>query len=298
MIDVKLKSLLEVVNEGSFTRAAEKLSLSQPAVSYQLRQLEDEYSIKIFYQNRKNLTLTPEGQVLVKYARRLENISESAKRALLDCRQHLRHFTVGITPTVGNTVVSRVFATYCNDYPHTSISILTGTIEKLYDQLTSYELDFAIVEGAMPLKHCHIELLDMDYLCLVMAPEHRLAGQSAVSLAQLKKEKLILRQEKAGTRRLFESSLALQDESLRSFDVRLELDNVATIKELVAANMGVTVIAHSACREEVAKGILVAVPIEGMKMVREINVVYQDDFDHPEVLSEIKRIYASQGLRT
>lgn len=71
------------------------------------------------------------------------------------------------------------------------------------------------------------------------------------------------------------------------------MDNINTIKELVASNLGVTVIAHSACREETADGRLVAVPIEGMKMIREINIVYQDDFNHPEVLADIKKIYAS-----
>ena len=84
MIDPKLKTLLSVEKEGSFTRAAEVLALSQPAVSYHIRQLEAEYAIKIFYRTPQKLTLTPEGEVLVKYARRLENISENARRALMD----------------------------------------------------------------------------------------------------------------------------------------------------------------------------------------------------------------------
>ena len=84
MIDPKLKTLLCVVKEGSYTKAADVLALSQPAVSYHVRQLEDEIGIKIFYKNQKKLTLTPEGEVLLKYARRLEAISDSARRALAD----------------------------------------------------------------------------------------------------------------------------------------------------------------------------------------------------------------------
>ena len=82
-------------------------------------------------------------------------------------------------------------------------------------------------------------------------------------------------------------------ESIRNFDVRLEMDNINTIKELVAEGMGVSIMAHTACREETAAGRLVAVPIEGMRMIREINIVSQDDFHHPEVLEEIRKIYAS-----
>ncbi len=82
-------------------------------------------------------------------------------------------------------------------------------------------------------------------------------------------------------------------ESIRNFDVRLEMDNIATIKELVAENLGVTIMAHSACREELAAGRLVAVRIEGIRMIREINILCRDDFDHPELLEEIKKIYAA-----
>lgn len=295
MIDPKVKTLLTVIKEGSYTKAGEVLALSQPAVSYHIRQLEAENDIKIFYHSQKKLTLTPEGEVLVKYARRLENISESARRALADVRQQLRHFTVGITPSCGEALIGRVFTSYCAAHTHTNISIATDTLEALIDRLASYELDFAIVEGAANLKHCHTELLDLDYLCVVMSPKHRLAKRSAITLEELKRESLILRREEAGTRRLFESSLTGRMENIRNFAVRLEMDNINAIKELVAANMGVTVIAHSACREEAARGTLVCLPVEGMRMIREINIVCQDDFNHPEVLEEIRRIY--QGLR-
>ena len=134
MIDQKLKTLLSVVREGSYTRAADMLSLSQPAVSYHIRQLEEDNEIKIFYHNRKKLTLTPEGEVLVKYAKRLESISENARRALLDTKQNLRHFTVGITPTCGETLVARVFTSYCEAHPHTNISIATDTLDQLCDR--------------------------------------------------------------------------------------------------------------------------------------------------------------------
>ena len=83
LVDVKLLTLLCVLKDGSYTAAAEALALSQPAVSYHIHQLEQEFHIKIFYRNPKKLTLTPEGKVLVKYAKRLVNISEAARRALV-----------------------------------------------------------------------------------------------------------------------------------------------------------------------------------------------------------------------
>lgn len=137
MIDTKLKTLLCVVKEGSYTKAADALALSQPAVSYHLRQLEEELNIRIFYRNQKKLTLTPEGEVLIKYARRLEAISDSACRALNDVKQQLRHFTVGITPSCGEALIGRVFSSYCSAHPHTNISIVTDTMEQLCDRLAA-----------------------------------------------------------------------------------------------------------------------------------------------------------------
>jgi len=293
MIDPKLKTLLTVVKEGNYTKAGRTLAMSQPAVSYHIGQLEKENGIKIFYRDKNNLILTPEGSVLVKYARRMESISENAHRALLDMKQQASHFTVGTTPTCGEALVGRVFASYCGAHPHTNISLVTDTLEQLCDRLVSYELDFAIVEGSATPRHCHSELLGVDDLCAVMSPKHRLARRGMVSLEELKAESLILRRGEAGTRRLFESALTGHMESIRNFDVRLEMDNINSIKELVEADLGVTIMARSACREEVGDGRLAAIAIEGLHMVREINIIYQDDFNHPETLEEIHRIYAS-----
>ena len=291
MIDDKLKTLLTIVRTGGFTKAAEARSLSQPAVSYHIRQLEEENHIKIFYDNKKTPVLTPEGEVLVKYAQRLDNLSQTARQALIDVKRSLRHFTVGITATVGESLVARVFAAYCGSHPATRVSIVTAPADDLYEKLLSYELDLAIVEGSVPLKRCKTTLLDMDYLSLIVAPEHPFAREKSVTLEQLKKERLIMRPEGADTRKMFESSLIRHQSNLRDFNIILEIDNPNVIKDLVVSNLGVSVMAHSAFRTEEAAGRLVSLPIADIKMVREINILYQDDFGHTEVVEEIKRIY-------
>ena len=90
--------------------------------------------------------------MLVKYAQRLDNLSQAARQALIDVKRSLRHFTVGITATVGESMVARVFAAYCGSHPATRVSIVTAPADDLYEKLLSYELDLAIVEGSVPLK--------------------------------------------------------------------------------------------------------------------------------------------------
>ena len=112
-----------------------------------------------------------------------------------------------------------------------------------------------------------------------------------MSVEEIRHEKLILRSRSAGTRQLFEKHLGARDMSLEEFNVMMELDNVSMIKELVTMDLGITIIAKSACREELASGRLAIIPIENSSMVRQIDMVYQKDFLHPELIQNIRGIY-------
>lgn len=294
MIDAKIKTLITLNEIGNYTKTAKILSLTQPAVSHHIKLLEEEYGIKIFYNNKKKLKATPEGILLIEYAQKVMALTEKLKQAIEDNRKSLRSFTVGITTTLGEYLVSQIFAAYCAEHPNTHINIVTKDIKTIYSMLKSYELDWAIVEGNIQSSHFTSLLLDTDYLCLLVSPKHKFASRESVSLYELKKEKLILRTKNTGTRNLFENHLLSHSENIKNFNIMIEIDNITTIKELVASNAGVTIIAHSAVRNEVASGSLIVVPIENMNMIREINIMYNNDFRHIETLKEIRDIYAVQ----
>lgn len=291
MVDSKVRTLIRVVDEGGFTRAANSLHLTQPAVSHHIRQLEMEYGIHIFRQDKKELTLTPEGEVLVKYARRIIAVERAARQAIEDSRRSLRHLSVGLTPTAGENRMPQVLALYCHEHPQVHINIVTDTINNLYQRMELYGLDLAVVEGALPGQKFNSILLDTDYLCVITSPENPFARRQSIQLSELKGERLILRSAKASTRTLFDGYLQSCGESVQNFNVMMELDNVAMIKELVGQNLGVSVIAKSACREEVRAGRLAAVPIENASMSRDIRLIYHNDFGHPDVLDELREIY-------
>ena len=234
---------------------------------------------------------TAEGEILIKYAKRIVSLSDNARQAIEDSKKSIKRFTVGITTTIGEYLVSQVFSTYCKENPGVHINILTDNIKNIYNKLQSYELDCAIVEGNIPNKNYTSILLDTDYLCLIVSPKHKFAQRESVSLLELKKEKFILRSPNAGTRSLFENHLLSHSENIKNFNIVIEIDNITAIKELVASNLGVTIMAHSAIKEEEASGKLVVVPIENLNMIREINMVYHHDFKHTQVLEDIRRIY-------
>ncbi len=291
MVDGKVKTLLAVVQTGSFTRAAEMLHLTQPAVSHHIRQLEQEFGIKIFTMEKRNLVPTEQGAVLIKYARRIMAINNKARQAVEDSSRQLRHLSIGITQTVAEHRMPQAVALYCLEHPEAHITITTDTIKNLYTSLELYELDLAVVDGPLPESGLKSVLLDTDYLCLAVSTEHRFANRTSVLLQELKEENLILRSIGAGTRMQFDSYLLNHGENIRNFNVMMELDNLATIKELVSLNLGVSIVSRSACREDEKAGRLVVVPFEDARMTREINLVYHKDFDHPEVLEDLRHIY-------
>ena len=295
MIDPKTKTLLALVEIGNYTKTAQSLSLTQPAVSHHIRQLEEEYGIKIFYSGKKTLSLTPEGEVLLKYAKRQAAIEQKLLHALDDIKNSVRRYNVGTTATVGEYVVSQLFITYCSDHPGIHINIVTDNLNSILGKLQSYELDWAIVDGRVVAEGINSIQLGSDYLCLVVSPMHPFAKRRSVSLAELKNERFIMRSPNAGTRALFEKYLLEHSEDIRNFNILIEIDNINTIKELVYSNLGITVMSHSACRDEEASGRLVTVPVVNFNVTRDINIIYHHSFEHIEMLGEIRRIYNAKA---
>ncbi len=291
MIDTRLLSVLAVYETGSFTRAAERLSLSQPAVSQHIRQLENELNVHIFERVRGSLRLTREGDIIVKYARRMQALTNNMLEALANERTQVTSLTVGITHTAESNSIAETLARYVSLRDHMSIKMITGSVSELSEALKNFELDMAIVEGSVSDPLLHSVMLDTDCLILAVAPEHPLARRTMVTIEELKREKLILRLPDSGTRSLFISALETHNLHLNDFNVVLEIDNIATIKDLIRRGFGVSVLARSACMDELGKKKIVALPIENLTMMREINLVYHQDFDHPELLSDIVRCY-------
>lgn len=163
--------------------------------------------------------------------------------------------------------------------------------------LENYELDMAIVDGNTSEPSFSSLVLDTDYLVCVISPSHPLNRNSMITLEQLRKQRMILRLPTSATRVLFDSTLRSLNDSPENYNIVMEVDNIATIKDLVRKNLGVSVLAKSACARELRKGQLIALPIENLSMIRETRIVYNKDFTNKEVLQDLMRLY-QDTLRT
>ena len=279
MLDARMESLLPICEKNSFTKAAESLALTQPAISHHIRSLEDELGVRLFHRSRGELKLTKEGEITVLYARRIKGMYEKMLRALQDSERQMTSIRVGITHTAESSLIG------------IRLTIITDTIKNLYEMMDQYELDLAILEGKPAEGSLNAVLLDTDYLVCVVCNESPLAKKSMVTLSDIRKEKMILRLPGSGTQNLFLAHLESIGMSIDDFDVVLEVDNIATIKDLIRKNMGISILARSACMDELRKGKLTALPIENLSMVRQTNILYHRDFPHPQVLQAITGLY-------
>ncbi|MCI8887809.1 MAG: LysR family transcriptional regulator [Hungatella sp.] len=296
-MDARMETLLKVYETRNFTKAAKELSLTQPAVSQHIKQLEHDLDVVLFIRGEKGLKLTPEGEIVVKYARRIQTLYQNLSQSLEDEKRNVTRLSIGITHSSESSVIAEVLAGYTSVTPGSRITIISDTINNLYYKLKTYVLDIAIIEGRINDSNFNSVMLDTDSLILAVSKDNPLSQKQIVTLEELKKQKLILRLPNSATRNLFISHLESNNVSLEEFDVTLEVDNVATIKDLVRRNFGVSILPRSTFGSEMRKGKIAGLSIENLSMTREINMIYHKDFEHIDALQEITRIYREYSRR-
>ncbi len=293
MTDNKLLTLITLAEKKNFTRTAEALSLTQPAVSHQIQQLEEELDSKLVIRSKYEIVLTEEGKIAVEFAKKILGLYAKMTSSVSDKEHHLTNLRIGITHTSESNIMMIVLAKVSSIVDNLNITVITDTIKNLYDKLENYEIDLAIVEGkANPEKYNSL-LLDTDSLVCVLSKDNHLAKKGALTIEDLKHEKMILRLPDSATRMLFDSTLVSINESVSHFNIILEVDNIATIKTLVRKNLGISILAKSACLDEINKGKLKALPIENLSMIRETNIVYKKSFDYSHILDIVYSTYQS-----
>lgn len=290
-MDTKLLTFVEVCKTKNYTKAAKNLNLTQPAVSQHIKQLEEDYGVRLFTRVNNELSLTREGEIVLKYAMRINSLYNDLERKIEDNKKYTQNLRVGITHTAESNAAPEILAKYTSKYSGSHIKITSDTIRNLYDKLSNYQIDLAIIEGKIANKKYSSVLLGTDSLVAVASIDNPLSKKKIVSLNDLKKEKLILRNLESGTTTLFINELDKLGLTIDDLNVYFEIDSVASIKELVKKDLGISILPRSVCSPEIKAKQLVALPIENMDLVRETNLVYINGNIDRKVLEDIVAIY-------
>ena len=291
IVDPKLETLIVVSEMKNYSAAARALNLTQPAVSQHISALEKEFDIRIFNRTGNNISITPLGEILVRYARQMVSISKELATKIDDEKKQTKSLTIGITHSSEGNLVPEVLATLTKHNPRMTIKIVSDTIRNLYDKLSTYEIDLAVVEGKYSDDRYSNVLLDTDSIVAVMSKDNPLSNYEVLNIDQIKKERLILRTSTSATRNLFAAQLEANNMSLDDFNVILEMDNTAAIKELVKKNIGMSILPKSVVLTELKEKSLIALPIENMNMITEINLAFLKNYPNRNIIDELVRLY-------
>ena len=254
MLDYRTHTFLAVVRAGSFTRAAEELHVTQPAVSQHIRQLEAHYGCTLFSKTGRGVKPTRAGQLLYQ-ALDAERNDETRLRAELDALQGEKDarppLRLGCTRTIADYVAPRLLAQHLARHPGEHVLMRTGNTAELVALIDTGEIDFALVEGYFDREAFESALFSREPYLAVAAP-----GERPASITDLLGNRLVLREPGSGTREILERHLAARDLAVDDFAGVIELASIPTIKACVAAGAGVSFMYRVAAKPELASGTL------------------------------------------
>jgi DNA-binding transcriptional LysR family regulator len=267
----QLRTFESVARNRSFTRAAAELSLTQPAVSVQIRALEESLGAELFERLGRDVGLTQAGGFLLDYARRILTLLEEARSAIDDL-QGLRRGHVGVATvtTPGAYVLPALLGAFRERYPGIRVTLEVTNRAAVRRRLVDHEADLVIM-GRPPedVDHVARPFLEND-LVVVAAPGHPLAGKRRVSLATLAQEVQVVREPGSGTRSAIEEYFQKHG---APHHVGLEVGDTSGVKEAVAEGLGVSILSRHALKMELALGRLVILDVQGFPLHRQWYVV-------------------------
>ena len=264
-----LMIFLAVAEEGGISRGAERLFISQPAVSKQLGLLEASLGLTLLERTPKGTVLTEAGRVLAGYARRLSGLESEAAAAMAEIRGVERGtLTLGASLTVGAYLLPPLLAAYARRYPHIVLSLQIANTETIQARLRDGALDLALTEGFADDPELSAAVFAHDALVAIAPPGHPLLTDAPIPAARFASEPMILREPGSGTRAVVEQ--AFRERGL-TLTPRLSLGSTEAIKGAVAAGAGLAMVSRLAVSLELETGRLALLPLSDLTLRRPLH---------------------------
>jgi DNA-binding transcriptional LysR family regulator len=274
MENFRLKVFRVVANHLNFSRAAEELLLTQPAVTQQIKALEDEYGVSLFDRSGGRITLTPSGQVLLPYAEKIKEISDEAYAAVARSAGKLGgQLALGASQTIGQYLLPNLVAGFLRENPRVSITAISGNTDTILEALVAHHIQLALIEGPAMRKDIHVEPFMEDQMVLVVPASHEWADHE-IEIDSLRDAPLLMREFGSGSRRVVENALSQAGLKKKDLKTRMELDSTEGLLSAVEAGLGVTFVSRWTVRNQLSLGTLKIARVRGLKLSRMFSIVY------------------------
>ncbi len=263
MSDRRLEVFYTVARLLSFTKAAEELNMTQPAVTFQVRQLEETFATRLFDRTHNKVSLTRAGDEVFAYSGRIldlyNEMNESIKSMTGDSSGTV---IVGASTTIAEYMLPAMLGEFKRVYPGAGVRLKVTHTEGIVTMVEDNTIDLGIVEGAVTNKHLLVEPCRVDKLVAIVSNKHSLAGQVVVPCAELLNHPFIFREAESGTRGVFCDYLQAQGYQESDLNNELEMGSTESIKGAVEAGMGISVVSLATIEKELRLGILCAIPLD------------------------------------
>ena len=270
----QLAAFCEVVERASFSAAAERLGVTQPAVSLQVRSLEKRLGTQLLDRSGRRVAPTEAGLRLYRGAQRLLALEQQLVEEVAGSEEGELQGTleIGASTGPGGTVVPVVLAEFQRLHPEVRVALTVSDTQSVVDLVARRELELGVVGAARRQRGVGFEPFFRDEVVLAVPAGHAYAGRT-ISLEQLREQPLVLMQEGAGVRQMIDDELREMGVRLRDLDVRLELGLQESARTAVLNGFGLTFISRGAIEADLASGALAVARVEGLEPSREIQLV-------------------------
>jgi DNA-binding transcriptional LysR family regulator len=263
MADRRLQVFYTVAKQLSFTKAAEQLFMTQPAVTFQVKQLEEQFNARLFERSHGKITLTPAGRLVMDYAERILALSEEMETRVGELTGTMSGpLLLGASTTIAEFILPRILGEFKVEHSQVHTQLTVGNSETIENRVADHALDVGLIESPSHLPGLDTEVCCEDELVLICAPGHRFAKARSVKPDELPGEPYVSRELGSGTREFTDQYLRRCHVAPEDLKIVMELGSPESIKGVVETGLGVSIMSRARVMKERKLGMLVAVPLE------------------------------------
>jgi DNA-binding transcriptional LysR family regulator len=274
MENFKLKVFRVVADTLNFRRAAEELHLTQPAITSQIKSLEESLGIALFDRISREIKLTPAGTTLLQYVRRIEAVTNEAVAALAPFGgQEGIEISIGASHTIAVYLLPQLLPPLLKEWAKLRIHIMSGSTNEILHALTMHQIAIGLIEAPAFRPDLKVEVFAEDELTLIVRPDHRWAEKPVLRAAELVQESILLREAGSGMRKFVEEYLERNGVLPQQLRTAIDMNSSEGILAAVEAGLGVGFVPCAALKKALETGSVKAVPLANGPIRREFSIV-------------------------
>jgi DNA-binding transcriptional LysR family regulator len=263
-----------VAEQLSFRKAAEELYLTQPAVSLQIKALEEDLAVQLFDRSGIHVSLTQAGEVLLRHARQAHALALQAQSDIAQAvGEHAGELALGASTTIAQYVLPRLLGEFRTLHPRVAIGLISGNTEQIVHALETKKIELGFIEGPARSREVRTEPFLLDEMILIVPAAHEWAERQSIPRAELSRMSLVMREHGSGSRHVIENALESHGIRRASLCIAMELDSTEAIKSAVEAGLGVGFVSRWALAKDARLGTTFkTVDVAGLRIKRDLLV--------------------------